>query len=117
MKHKMSAMDRYLVKQHLTSELMKTAGAMRDFVMKSIEATAAGKETAEQAIATNMQRRLADIPRINSYRRAALAKGNAPAAAEWAHDKRRALELAAPDIAKWKELVSKNREARKKVLF
>jgi hypothetical protein len=113
----MNAMERYVVKQRLTSELMKTAGAMRDFVTKAIQARAAGKETAEQAVATNMQRKLVNTAVYNRMRRQALAKGNAPEAARWATAKRRDLADAAPDIAKWKELVGKNREARKNLLF
>lgn len=113
----MNAMERYVVKQRLTSELMKTAGAMRDFVTKAIQARAAGKETAEQAVATKMQSGLEGIARSNSYRRAALARGDAPEAAMWANAKRRDLANAGPSIAEWKALVGKNREARKKVLF
>lgn len=95
--------------------LEKLAGRMRDFVVGAINARAAGKETAEQAVAARMQHALQGIAQRNAYRRKALAEGDLPDAALWAEAKRKHLANAAPAIKEWKDLVAKNRETRKKL--
>ena len=97
--------------------LEKEAGTMRDFAFGAVKARAAGRATPAQLVASNLQSSIKGLAQKNAWRREAMASGNLPGAAMWADQKQQQLEYAKPAIAAWKDLVAKNRAARKTVLW
>ena len=97
--------------------LEKEAGAMRDFATGAVKAHAAGKATPAQLVASKLQSSIRGIAQKNAWRREAMASGNLPEAAMWAGMKQQQLHTAKPAIAAWKDLVAKNRAARKTAIW
>ena len=92
--------------------LEKTSGALRNFIVDAVHARAAGKDTAEQALATKMQQMAGDLLSSKQALKSDLRKGNLSAASNAAEFLRSERQKAVPVISAWKDLTKKLRAQR-----